>query len=171
MEAGAVRCWFILFLPLIDKVSLQDPGHITGDVGATVILPCSYTDKVLKPEEINVFWRYNISVVVLNIEKNISSTKEQNAMFKDRIESFSNEKGNFSVKLKNLRFNDTGEFSCSIPKVKYKQNLQVKVRAPTTAVPTSKPETNTRNSSIKTRPDGISTFLAAVLGVYICFCC
>ncbi|XDV22020.1 hypothetical protein PO909_026996, partial [Leuciscus waleckii] len=53
-----VRFWFIyLFLHLLDKVSLQDPVEISGVVGGSVILPCSYKERKLKTEEMYVFWR------------------------------------------------------------------------------------------------------------------
>lgn len=166
-----VRCWFILFLHLIDKVSLQDPAEIIGGVGGSVILPCSYKERVLNTEEINVFWRYNNSVVVFDIEKGNSSTKEQDAMFKDRIDSFPSDykKGNFSIRLKHLSFTSIGEFSCFIQNVdkEYKLSLQVRAPSPTTSVSTPKTKTTTRNSSLKTQPDGIVTFLTAVLGVYM----
>ncbi len=99
-------------------MSLQDPVKINGVVGGSLILSCSYTEKVLNPEEINVFWGYNNSMVVFYIEKGNLSTKDQDAMFKDRIYSFLSdyEKGNFSIRLKRLSFTNIGEFSCFNPK-------------------------------------------------------
>ncbi|KAF4097935.1 hypothetical protein G5714_021943 [Onychostoma macrolepis] len=125
-----VRCWFILFIHLIDKVSLQDPAEIIGGVGGSVILPCSYKERVLNTEEINVFWRYNNSVVVIDIEKGIPLTKEQDAMFKDRIDSFPSDykKGNFSIRLEHLSFTSIGEFSCFIQNVDKEYKLRLQVR-------------------------------------------
>ncbi|XP_050951381.1 V-set domain-containing T-cell activation inhibitor 1-like [Labeo rohita] len=124
-------CWFIyLILHLIDKASLQDPPDILGVVGGSVILSCSYQERVLKPEEINVFWRYNENIIVYNIEKGIPSTKGQNGMFQQRIKSFRSEypNGNFSLRLSNLKLTDKGQFSCSIPGVFTKHKVRLLVR-------------------------------------------
>ncbi len=99
-----------------------------GVVGGSVILPCSYKERVLKPQEMNVFWRYDDSKVVYDIEKGSSSTKDQDVLFKDRIESVSSQYGNgdFSITLKHLKLTDSGKFSCFIAKVKTEiLNLQV----------------------------------------------
>uniref|UniRef100_A0A671RLA0 Ig-like domain-containing protein n=1 Tax=Sinocyclocheilus anshuiensis TaxID=1608454 RepID=A0A671RLA0_9TELE len=114
MQCKALSITTVLLL--LSPVSLQDPVHITGVVGGSVILPCSYKERVLKPVEINVFWRYNESMVVYDIENGIPSTKGQDAMFKVRIESFTSEyeNGNFSIRLQHLNFTDSGQFSCSI---------------------------------------------------------
>lgn len=170
-----VRCWFIyLILHLIDKVSLQDPPDIVGYAGDSVILPCLYQEKVLKPEQMNVFWRYNENIIVFNIEKGIPSTNRQNAMFKDRIDSFPSEyaNGNFSLRLSNLELTDKGQFSCSIPDVFLKKKLMLLVREPPTTVLTAtastpKQKPDTRNSSIKVPADGIVTFLIVVFNCFI----
>ncbi|XP_050957325.1 CD276 antigen homolog isoform X2 [Labeo rohita] len=152
---------------MINKVSLQDPVEITGVAGDSVILPCTYKETELKPEKIFVFWRYNQSNNVFDIENGISSTEDQHPMFKDRIESSPSEyaKGNFSIRLKRVSFIDIGEFSCFIQNVQKEQISRLHVRAPppttTMSIPNSK--TDTRSFSMKTQPDGILPFLTAVL--------
>lgn len=120
----------LLKLLLSSSVSLQDPPDIVGYAGDSVILPCSYQEKVLKPEQMNVFWRYNENIIVFNIEKGIPSTYGQNAMFKDRIDSFPSEyaNGNFSLRLSNLELTDKGQFLCSIPDVFLKNKTMLLVR-------------------------------------------
>lgn len=165
-----VRCWVIhlLFLNLIDKGSLQ----VTGFVGDSVLIPCSYQDRELKPEQINVFWRYNANKNVYDIEKGKPSTKKQNPMFKGRITSFLQEhkNGNFSLLLSNLMVTDAGQFSCDIPDVKMESKLMLHVKVHSTTMFTAM--SDTRSSSMKTQPEGIATFLTVVLEFcilhYIC---
>uniref|UniRef100_A0A8C2HQA3 Ig-like domain-containing protein n=1 Tax=Cyprinus carpio TaxID=7962 RepID=A0A8C2HQA3_CYPCA len=163
-------CWLIyLILHLIDKGSLQDLLEIEGVVGDSVTLPCSYKERVPNPEEINVFWRYNKHQNVYDIEKGSPVTEDQDAMFKGRIESFPSEykNGNFSIRLNHLNFTDTGEFFCYNSKLKQERNLWLTVRAPPPTLSTPKPTAHSRSSSMKTQPDGILTFLVAVLEVFV----
>lgn len=165
-----VRCWVIhvLFLNLIDKGS---PGslQVTGFVGDSVLIPCSYQVRELK--EISVFWRYNTSRNVYDIEKGKPSTIEQDPMFKGRITSFLQEhkNGNFSLILSNLTVTDAGDFSCYITGVKEECKRMLHVKAHPT---TSTAMFDRRSSSMKTQPEGIATFLTVVLEFlilhYIC---
>ncbi|XP_052394452.1 V-set domain-containing T-cell activation inhibitor 1-like isoform X1 [Carassius gibelio] len=171
-----VRCCVIhvLFLNLIDKGSPGSPEcqDVTGFVGDSVLMPCSYQDRKLEPEEINVFWRYNAYKIVYDIEQGKPSTIEQDPMFKGRITSFLQEhkNGNFSLILSNLTVTDAGQFLCDIPDVEKKceRMLHVKAHPTTTSTATS----DTRSSSMKTQPEGIATFLTVVLEFlilhYIC---
>uniref|UniRef100_A0A671KIJ2 Ig-like domain-containing protein n=1 Tax=Sinocyclocheilus anshuiensis TaxID=1608454 RepID=A0A671KIJ2_9TELE len=111
-------------------LSLQDPVQITGGVGGSVILPCSYKEKELKPEEINEFWRYNNSMVVYNIDNGSPSIEGQDAMFKYRTEGFPTEyvNGNFSLRLNHLSFIDAGQFSCFISLVDEEHKLTLIVK-------------------------------------------
>ncbi|XP_052394459.1 CD276 antigen homolog isoform X2 [Carassius gibelio] len=165
-----VRCWLIyLILHLIDKGSLQDPLEIEGVVGDSVILPCSYNARVLNPDERNAFWRYNTHKNVYDIENDRPVTEDQDAVFKDRIESFPSEykNGNFSIRLNHLNFTDQGDFLCSITEVQKKFNRRLTVRASPSTLSPPKPTTHSRSSSMKTQPDGIVTFLNAVLEVFV----
>ncbi|XP_077083088.1 CD276 antigen homolog [Siphateles boraxobius] len=167
-----VRYWFIyLFLHLLDKVSLQDPDPVSGVVGGSVILPCSYKERKLKMEEMNVFWRYEQKTKVYDIEKGKPLTEKQDQMFKGRIEGFPSEyaDGNFSLRLSDLRLTDGGLFSCDILDVEkeHKHELTLLVRAiPTTTRTTMSTPTstvNTRSSSMRAQPEGIVTFLFCIL--------
>ncbi|KAK7127115.1 hypothetical protein R3I94_018340 [Phoxinus phoxinus] len=171
------RYWFIyLFLHLTDKVSLQDSAEINGVVGGSVILPCLYEERKLKTEEMYVFWRYKQNTIVYDIENGHSSTKNQDAMFKGRIESFPLEyaKGNFSLKLLNLTLADEGQFSCDILDVKKEHKLTLLVREiPTTTprpttVSSPKSTVNTRSSSMRAQPEGIVTFPLLFLSFIFC---
>ncbi|KAK2907194.1 hypothetical protein Q8A67_006179 [Cirrhinus molitorella] len=153
-----MRCWVIyLFLHLIDKVSLQSQDEtVYGVVGGFVILPCSYKERELKPDEINVFWRYNDRENVCDIEKGNFSTKKQDPLFKDRIESVSSEYGNgdFSIRLKHLKLTDNGMFSCFFETTKI---LKLQVNE-TAAAPTVNPT----SSSMKAHPAATVTLLIFV---------
>ncbi len=111
---------------LLSPVSLQDPVEIIGVVGDFVIMPCSYHEGELKPEDINVFWRNNKSKIVYDIVLGSPLTKRQDAVFKGRILSFPSEyvKGNFSIRLSNLMHTDPGQFSCFIPGVRRENKHQ-----------------------------------------------
>lgn len=145
--------------------------QLSGFVGDSVLLPCSYLDRELKPEEINVFWRYNESKNVYDIIKGNPSTDKQDAVFKGRIKSFLSEKGNFSLVLSNLMVTDTGQFSCGIPGVKKELKLMLHVKAHPTIMSTTasnpKSTSDTRSCSMKSQPEGIATFLTVVLEFFL----
>uniref|UniRef100_A0A672NP18 Ig-like domain-containing protein n=1 Tax=Sinocyclocheilus grahami TaxID=75366 RepID=A0A672NP18_SINGR len=132
----ATRKDFVLFLSglkprllLLSPVSLQDPVHITGVVGGSVILPCSYKERVLKPVEMNVFWRYNEIMVVYDIE-NGSHTETQDSLYKNRTERFPEEymRGNFSIELNNLTHADAGKYTCHITHSSELQTVQLIIK-------------------------------------------
>ncbi|XP_056116583.1 CD276 antigen homolog isoform X2 [Rhinichthys klamathensis goyatoka] len=165
------RYWFMyLFLHLIDKVSLQDPVPVSGVVGGSVILPCSYKERKLKTEEINVFWRYKQKTIVYDIENGSPLTENQDAMFKGRIEGFPSEHadGNFSLRLSDLRLTDEGQFSCFILNVKKEHKLTLLVRAMPTTVSTPKSTVNARSSSMRAQPEGVATFLLLIWRFVFC---
>uniref|UniRef100_A0A8C1XQH9 Ig-like domain-containing protein n=1 Tax=Cyprinus carpio TaxID=7962 RepID=A0A8C1XQH9_CYPCA len=119
---------FVVFcflkLLLLSPVSLQ----LSGFVGDSVLLPCLYQDRELKPEEINVFWRYNDSKNVYDIIKGNPSTDKQDAVFKGRIKNFLSKKGDFSIELSNLMVTDAGQFTCDIPSVEKESRLTLHVK-------------------------------------------
>jgi len=120
----------LLKLLLLSPVSLQDSVSVEGVVRGSVILPCSYQERKLNTEEINVFWRYKQKIKVYDIEKGKAFTQKQDPMFNGRIEGFPSEytDGNFSLKLSDLRLTDEGQFSCAIPDVIWKYELTLLVR-------------------------------------------
>ncbi|XP_039528788.1 myelin protein P0-like isoform X2 [Pimephales promelas] len=175
MRVKFVRFWCMyLFLHLIDNVSLQDSVSVEGVVGGSVILPCSYKERKLNTEEINVFWRYkrkNIFnyVKVYDIEKGKPLTEKQDAMFKGRIEGPSEDAdGNFSLKLSDLRLTDEGQFLCDIPDVDKEHKLTLLVSAMTTTVSTPNSTVNGRSCSMRAQPEGVVTFLLLFWSVVFC---
>uniref|UniRef100_A0A8C1TR41 Ig-like domain-containing protein n=1 Tax=Cyprinus carpio TaxID=7962 RepID=A0A8C1TR41_CYPCA len=112
-ETMIICIYFIcVFTLLINKVSLQ----VTGDIGGSVLLPCSSAEPDLKPQDINVHWRHNGSKIVYDIVKAHYSLELQDQRYKNRVETFLDEylKGNFSIKLNNLQHTDAGTYSCII---------------------------------------------------------
>ncbi|KAG1939881.1 butyrophilin-like protein [Pimephales promelas] len=110
-------CRFIfVFAVLINKVSLQETVYREGVTGGSVLLPCSSSDHVQKLKDIDVSWRQNDSEIVYDIIKGEDSVAEQDRRYKNRVETFplEYERGNFSIKLNNLNYTDTGEFNCLI---------------------------------------------------------
>lgn len=159
----ALRCCIIvLLLHLTSKVSLQDSANTFERViGESVTLPCLYENK-----QSDVFWRHNVSRKVLNIINDQLSLVNQDVIFQNRTESFSSEyaKGNYSIMLKNVTLNHTGNYTCFIQKSNEEKKLQLFVK--------EKPEESAqkhRNSSMEARSQKIMTFLTALLGLALHF--
>ncbi len=84
-----------------------------GYVGDSVVLPCS--SKLKTTEDITVYWRHNTSLKVYDINGKVSVEK-QDSSYENRTKSFPQEykTGNFSLKLNNLQYNDTGNYTCHV---------------------------------------------------------
>ncbi|KAK9967720.1 hypothetical protein ABG768_002097 [Culter alburnus] len=111
-----ISCGFIcVFAVLINKVFLQDTV-VEAVIGGSVVLPCSSTKQYHNLQDIHVFWRHNDSKIVCDIIPSSHSQGNQDSEYKNRTESFPEEyeRGNFSIKLHNLIYGDTGEYSCLI---------------------------------------------------------
>ncbi|XP_073718384.1 CD276 antigen homolog [Misgurnus anguillicaudatus] len=100
----------------IHKVSLD--VTVEGVVGGSVVLPCSASSDQGKTEDITVYWRHKESRNVYDIIKGNASVEKQESQYKNRTESFPEVylKGNFSLRLNNLRETDAGKYSCFINK-------------------------------------------------------
>ncbi|XP_059425949.1 sodium channel subunit beta-4-like, partial [Carassius carassius] len=87
---------------------------IVGYVGDSVVLPCS--SELNTAEDITVHWRHNDSLKVFDIIDGKVFVEEQDSVYKNRTESFTQafKTGNFSLKLNNLQYNDTGNYMCHI---------------------------------------------------------
>uniref|UniRef100_A0A8C1IZR5 Ig-like domain-containing protein n=1 Tax=Cyprinus carpio TaxID=7962 RepID=A0A8C1IZR5_CYPCA len=116
----------IIVLPhCVISVSLQ----VTGDIGGSVLLPCSSTEPDLKPQDINVHWRHNGSKIVYDIVKAHYSLELQDQQYKNRVESFPDQylKGNVSIKLNNLQHTDAGTYSCIITPSSDLHTVQIEI--------------------------------------------
>ncbi len=93
-------------------------------------MPCSSIGNGLKNEDITVYWRHNSSRNVYDIIEGKGSVEKQDTVYKNRAESFPNEymKGNFSLKLHNLQYNDAGKYVCYITKTHQNPSTQLSVK-------------------------------------------
>ncbi|XP_051977325.1 T-lymphocyte activation antigen CD86-like isoform X2 [Xyrauchen texanus] len=108
------RCCSFLLLILVVEGSLNDT--VKGYFGGSAVLPCSSNKDNLTIEEMVVHWRHNESLNVFDIIKGKDSLDGQKPEYKNRAETFPHEyvKGNFSLRLKNLKSTDAGRYSCFI---------------------------------------------------------
>ncbi|KAL7834074.1 hypothetical protein AOLI_G00290340 [Acnodon oligacanthus] len=156
---GKVRCCLpLVFLLLIQKVSLQDVQAVVGDA---VILPCSNGDEALR-DKVTVFWRFQDTTNVYDIIKSTASLEEQAASYKSRVESFPAEwtKGNFSIELSDVRKADGGMYICFLPTI----NTQTKVQLTVKDRPVTPTDRNSRNGDVGRRPDPVFLLSAFLLG-------
>ncbi|XP_050951502.1 CD276 antigen homolog [Labeo rohita] len=123
-------CCFCIcvFAVLLNKACLQ--VTLEGKVRGSVVLPCFYTVNSLKIEDVTIYWRHNSSHNVYDIIEGKASVEKQGAAYKNRAETFPNEymKGNFSLKLSNLQYNDAGKYVCYITKAHQNPSTQLLVK-------------------------------------------
>ncbi|XP_073701239.1 junctional adhesion molecule-like [Garra rufa] len=90
---------------------------ISASVGEDVTLNCS-VDSHITPEHIQMFsWKKtDIDVLVLLYQNNTASADSSDERYRDRVELFTDEipKGNFSLRLKNVRTEDKGVYMCEV---------------------------------------------------------
>ncbi|KAF4093381.1 hypothetical protein AMELA_G00001550 [Ameiurus melas] len=127
---------YVLFalLLVIDKASAQIVT-VEADLGGSVILPCS-----VRRYEKDVFWRDGNSKSVYDIITGKVDFHDQDAAYKDRVDSFplEFEKGNYSIRLRDVKPTDLGRYSCHIPnsitvfvQLKFKDTAETRVLEPT----------------------------------------
>ncbi|KAL6462018.1 hypothetical protein MHYP_G00301630 [Metynnis hypsauchen] len=119
-------CLPVVFLLLVQKVSLQDVQAVVGDA---VILPCSSSGKALQ-DKVIVFWRFKDSVTVYDIVDGSAYSDGQAASYKNRVESFPAEwtNGSFSIKLSDVRKTDGGPYTCFLPTIHAQMEVQLTVK-------------------------------------------
>ncbi|XP_053532728.1 CD276 antigen homolog isoform X2 [Ictalurus punctatus] len=143
---------YLLFalLLVIDKVSMQSVT-VEADIGGSVILPCS-----VGRYEKDVFWRNENSKSVYDIITGEVDFHDQDAVYRDRVDSFPSEfaKGNYSIRLRNVKPTDPGPYSCHIPN-SITVYVQLKIKERRVLEPTPKPG----NSGTMKRASGTSLFL------------
>ncbi|KAF4097912.1 hypothetical protein G5714_021920 [Onychostoma macrolepis] len=123
-------CCFCIcvFAVLLNKACLQ--LTVEGKVGGSALLPCSSIGNSFKNEDATVYWRHNSSQNVYDIIEGKGSVEKQDPVYKNRAETFPNEymKGNFSLKLNNLQYNDAGKYVCYITKAHQNPSTQLFVK-------------------------------------------
>ncbi|XP_076851986.1 butyrophilin subfamily 1 member A1-like isoform X2 [Brachyhypopomus gauderio] len=119
-----------MFLWLIHRASLKNIP-VVAVVHGTVILPCSHNDEKLRSGSAEIFWRYGDSRTVLDLKGNTVHVAEQDEMFRGRVDNFPGEytKGNFSIRLRDVKLSDAGTYTCFIPLVAEEQKLDLTVEA------------------------------------------
>lgn len=144
----------------IEPVSLEVSvlGYKEGDV----ILPCTYSGPHVNnpsPDDyMPVLWRYEGNKVVHDVIKGKSVLSEQDQQFKGRTSIFPEElqKGNFSLRLTNLREDDSGEFTCTVhlgtDQVDQAVKLRIEAEKPTEPISPEFKE-QFRNRSVETCPE------------------
>ncbi|KAI2651944.1 Immunoglobulin superfamily member 10 [Labeo rohita] len=91
-----------------DLVANRKTVAVTGYSGESVVLPCSCTELLAKPEQIQ--WMYFIAVKYKEIYPN-----EQTETYKNRVKLFnSNTPGNLSLHISALTTEDEGDYQCYI---------------------------------------------------------
>ncbi|XP_016109402.1 ICOS ligand-like [Sinocyclocheilus grahami] len=107
-------CFICVFAVLINKVCLQ--VTVEAVIGGSVVLPCSSTQHDHKLQDIDLSWRHNGSIIVVDIIPHRTSPMTQDPKYKNRTETFPEEylRGNFSIKLNNLQHTDAGQYICYI---------------------------------------------------------
>ncbi|KAF5896080.1 uncharacterized protein DAT39_014223, partial [Clarias magur] len=95
---------------VINEVSSQSVT-VEAAVGDSVILPCSSSHHE------NVFWQYRDAKTLYDIIDGKENFHDQDGEYRDRVKGFPSEftKGNYSIRLSDVKLNDAGTYSCKIP--------------------------------------------------------
>ncbi len=92
------------------------PGPLVAPLGSSVVLPC-YVDELLSVEGLEVEWRRTDSDILVHLyQDGESQTEAQEQDYQDRAHFFTEEiqRGNFSLRLDNLRAEDEGQYTCTV---------------------------------------------------------
>uniref|UniRef100_A0A8C1P242 Ig-like domain-containing protein n=1 Tax=Cyprinus carpio TaxID=7962 RepID=A0A8C1P242_CYPCA len=92
--------------------------HTPAPLGSSVILPiCWYADDLSSVEDLEVEWRRTDSETLVHLYQDGESRAEsQQQDYQDRAHFFTDQiqRGNFSLRLDNLRAEDEGEYTCTV---------------------------------------------------------
>ncbi|XP_056613901.1 V-set domain-containing T-cell activation inhibitor 1 [Triplophysa dalaica] len=165
MKSWLSICYILLF---IDDVSLQKT--VEGFVGSSAVLSCHYNKKL---QDLTAHWRYNDIKNVYDIQEGRGSAREQHQEYTGRVQAFSHEfvKGNFSLKIENLRLTDAGTYCCYIIDTNYQEctDLSVKVKPRETRTK-SEEKSERMNHGVDIKADEIVALLIPLLSMIIPLC-
>lgn len=89
---------------------------MTGKKGGEVTLPCTGPNVPLSDQDLTFMWRFKGRVTVYNFVNGKHDLSKQGNQFKDRTSLFVPQEGNFSLRLTDLTENDSGPYTCFVPK-------------------------------------------------------
>ncbi|KAF4097871.1 myelin-oligodendrocyte glycoprotein [Onychostoma macrolepis] len=157
-------CFFKL---LLYEASVQEV--VQGFIGDSAVLPCHPGDR--QPTDITVHWRYEDRKNLYDILGGKGTTKEQDPEYESRTETFPEEysKGNFTLRLTNLKKSDEGSYCCFITEFGLNEcvNLQVKVLVLEKPRGIQKPDSN---SGGETTAGRITSLLIPLFSVTLQLC-
>ncbi|XP_036427713.1 uncharacterized protein LOC118808940 [Colossoma macropomum] len=107
-------------------------GHVVSAyVGEDITMHCSVDSHIPSEKLEDVSWKtVDQQIPVLFFEKGEVRTESTSEKYRDRVEFFSPEerqKGNFSLRLKDLRTEDKGHYICEVSSGDFSANTTVKV--------------------------------------------
>uniref|UniRef100_A0A673ND73 Ig-like domain-containing protein n=1 Tax=Sinocyclocheilus rhinocerous TaxID=307959 RepID=A0A673ND73_9TELE len=106
-----------VLLMIADGLIVKGPsGPLVAPLGSSVVLPCS-VDELLSVEGLEVEWRRTDSETLVHLYQDGESRAEsQHQDYQDRANFFTEEiqRGNFSLRLDNLRAEDEGQYKCKV---------------------------------------------------------
>lgn len=116
---------------LLSERLIVTGGHVVSAyVSAEITLNCS-VDSNIPPEMLEVSWRkVNPQIPVLIFQEGDVQTESTHDSYTDRVEFFSREeiqRGNFSLRLKDLRTDEKGLYICEVFSGELSANATVEV--------------------------------------------
>uniref|UniRef100_A0A8C2CJR7 Ig-like domain-containing protein n=1 Tax=Cyprinus carpio TaxID=7962 RepID=A0A8C2CJR7_CYPCA len=91
-------------------------GPLVAPLGSSVVLPCS-VDELLSVKDLEVEWRRTDPETLVHLYQDGESRPEvQQQDYRDRAHFFTDQiqRGNFSLRLDNLRAEDKGQYKCKV---------------------------------------------------------
>ncbi len=101
----------------VSGLTVKGPSApLVAPLGSSVVLPC-YVDKALPMEDLEVEWRRTDPETLVHLYQDGESRPEaQQQDYQDRAHFFTEEikRGNFSLRLDDLRAEDEGRYTCTV---------------------------------------------------------